>query len=331
MPSGDGEQQAGKACGGRSPLANGINVLIEQALAASRYEEALGEQDVAAEAEEAVGGEIGRDKSTGYNAGRTSAGRDTDQMQGEAAVRVAKVGAKREAVAHYGGRTAVEGLEGWMWEWREWPMVPARETRPGKLEFQMYFATGSSRARLPADLRERLEAAEAAGGGDAERQPLAPFPLQPESPPAVAVEGEGEGEVDVHVEDVEEEVEYGPGDSAVALMYEDDTGPDVYVGMDTGPANAPLLPMPTAVPPPALGSREQRHCGFHAANDVHQHHLSSTGRWKATLLVGTLERYEFQHPGGVARERGLEHVPPEGHQVCSVQLGEAVGPGSPPR
>ena len=41
-------------------------------------------------------------------------------------------------------------------------------------------------------------------------------------------------------------------------MYEDDAGPDVYAGMDVEPANAPLLPMPTAVPPPPLGSCEQR-------------------------------------------------------------------------
>ena len=73
-------------------------------------------------------------------------------------------------------------------------------------------------------------------------------------------------------------MEYGRGDSAVAFMYEDNTGPDVYVGMKTDPANVPLLPMPTAVPPPPLGNCEWRHCRYHAAEDVHQHCLSSSGR-----------------------------------------------------
>ena len=39
----------------------GISVLIKQALAASRQQEAVGEQGVLAEAEEATGGEIGWD------------------------------------------------------------------------------------------------------------------------------------------------------------------------------------------------------------------------------------------------------------------------------
>ena len=67
------------------------------------------------------------------------------------------------------------------------------------------------------------------------------------------------------MENVEEEETYGPGESALALMYEDDAVPAVYAGMDADPANAPLLPMPTAVPLPPLGSCEQRHCRFHAA------------------------------------------------------------------
>ena len=54
-------------------------------------------------------------------------------------------------------------------------------------------------------------------------------------------------------EDVEEEMEYGPSDLMLAVMYEDDIGSNVYVSMDTDPANAPLLPMPTAVPPPPWG------------------------------------------------------------------------------
>ena len=130
--------------------------------------------------------------------------------------------------------------------------------------------------------------------------------------------------MDVGVEDVGEEVEYGPGDSVVALMYEDNTGPDVYVGMDTDPANARLLPMPTAVPPPPVWSCERRKCRFHAAEDVHQHCLSSDGRQAATLLEGTLERYVFQPPGRVVRETGLEDVPPLSDQVSCIQLGDAA-------
>ena len=236
---------------------SGISVLIEQALAAGRQQEMVSAQGVATIAGEAAGGEIGLDQSIDVDAGRTSADRNTDQMQEEAAVRAAEGGASQEAMAPYRGRTVVEGVEGWMWEWREWHEVVPREPCPAGLEFHIDFATGTNRARLPDRLRALLDAAEAAGGGDADEQPLAPFPPQPESPPAVAAEGEGEGDVDV--EDVEEEAEYGPGDSTPALMYEDDTGPDVYIGMDTDPANAPLLPMPTAVPPPPLGSCEQRH------------------------------------------------------------------------
>ena len=50
-----------------------------------------------------------------------------------------------------------------------------------------------------------------------------------------------------------EEGEYRLRDSAEALLFEDDAKPDVYVGMDTNPVYAPLLPMHTAVPPPPLG------------------------------------------------------------------------------
>ena len=40
--------------------------------------------------------------------------------------------------------------------------------------------------------------------------------------------------------------------------------------------------------------------------------------------MGALERYEFQPPGRVARQKGLEAVPPEGDRVCCVQLGGAA-------
>ena len=119
-------------------------------------------------------------------------------------------------------------------------------------------------------------------------------------------------------------MEYGPGDSVLALMYEDDTGHDVHVGMDTDPANALMLPMPTAVPPSPLWGRERRSCRFHAAEDVYHHRLSSSWRREATLLVGALERYEFQSPRRVAREKGLEDMPPMRDWVCCVQLGGAA-------
>ena len=136
------------------------------------------------------------------------------------------------------------------------------------------------------------------------------FPPQPESPQDEAAEGEGERAPDVAVEDVEEGEKYGPSESELARMYED-AEPDVYVGMDVDPANAPLLPMPTAVAPPPLRSCEQRHCRFDAAEDVHQRRLSDEGRREAMLLVGASERYKCQPPGWVARERGLEAVPPD--------------------
>ena len=120
-----------------------------------------------------------------------------------------------------------------------------------------------------------------------------PFCLQPESPPALAAKGEEEGAQAVAMEDVQEKVEYGPGELALAVMYEDDAEPDVYVGMDVDQAHVPLLPMTTAVPPPPLRSCEQRHCRFHAAEDIHQHRLMSDGRREATLLVGAMGRYEF--------------------------------------
>ena len=101
----------------------------------------------------------------------------------------------------------------------------------GGMEYDMDFATAAWRARQPAQFRKWPAAAEAAGGGAADEQPLAPYPLQPESPPALAAAGEGRGAVDGAAEDVEGEMEYRPGDSTMALMYENKTRPDVYVGM----------------------------------------------------------------------------------------------------
>ena len=90
------------------------------------------------------------------------------------------------------------------------------------------------------------------------------------------------------------------------------------------PANAPLLPMPTAVPPPPLRSSEQRHCRFHASEGAHSHHLTGTGRREAGLLAGALQRYEFQHPGNVAQEESLVAESRKDGQVRCIQLGDAA-------
>ena len=116
--------------------------------------------------------------------------------------------------------------------------------------------------------------------------------------------------------------EYGPSDSAVALLFEDNAGPDVYVSTDRDQANAPLLPMPTAVPPPPLGSCD-RHCKFHVAEGVHDHFLSNRGLRQAAELVGTLEKFELQSPGSVAKEVSLDATMLD-DQVCYVQLGDTA-------
>ena len=215
-------------------------------------------------------------------------------------------------------------MEDWMWEWREWRKVAPGEPRPAGLVYCMDLATGTNHARLPDSLRARLDAAEAVRGGDPDENPLAHFPTRLGSPPAEAAEGEGEREQDMAVDNVEEEEEYGPGESVLALMYKDNAEPDVCAGMDVDPANAQLLLMPTAVAPPPLGSCEQRHCRFHAADEVHQHRLMGEGRREAVLLVCALERYECQPPGRVAWERGMVAVPPDDDRVNCVQLGDAA-------
>ena len=113
-------------------------------------------------------------------------------------------------------------------------------------------------------------------------------------------------------------------------MYEDDAGPDAYAGMDVDPAHAPLRPMPTAVPPPPLGSCEQRHCRYHAAEGAHRHRLMGAGRREAGMLASAVERYELQRPGQVAREQALVAASPDDGQVRCVQLGDAAVLGHHP-
>ena len=55
------------------------------------------------------------------------------------------MGANREAVAPYGGRTAVEGLKEWMWECRDWRVVAPGEVCPDGLQYHMDFARGTRR------------------------------------------------------------------------------------------------------------------------------------------------------------------------------------------
>ena len=182
---------------------------------------------------------------------------------------------------------------------------------------------GTSLARLPDNVRARLDAAEAARGGGTDERPLAPFPLRPDTPPAmVTAEEGGKGEQEAEGEGDEEA--YGSGESALALMYEDDAGPDVYAGMDVEPANALLRPMPTAVPPPPLGSCERRPCRYHAAEGAHRHRLMGTGQREAGMLASALERYELQRPGQVAREVALVATSPDDGQVRCFQLGDAA-------
>ena len=210
-----------------------------------------------------------------------------------------------------------------MWEWREWRQVAPGEPCPAGLVYSMDLHAGTSCARLPDNLRARLDAVEAARGGGADERPLAPFPPRPDTPPAVIV-AEDEEEEEQEAEDKGDEEAYGPGESALALMYEDDAGPDVYAGLDVDLANAPLLPMPTAVPPPPPGSCEQRHCRFHAAAGAHRHRLTDMGRREAGMLAGALERYEFQRPGQVAQEKALVAESPADGQVRCIQLGDAA-------
>ena len=193
-----------------------------------------------------------------------------------------------------------------MWEWREWrQVVPGEPCRAGLVySMDLHASTGS--APLPVNLRARLDAVEAARSGGAEERPLAPFPPRSDTPPPMVVAGD---QAEEEHEAKGEEEAYGPGESSLALMYEDDAGPVVYAGMDVNPASAPLLPMPTAVPPPPLGSCEQRHCGFHAAKGAHRHRLEGTGQREAGMLPSALEHYKVQRPGQVAREVDLAPGP----------------------
>ena len=250
-----------------------------------------------------------------------------DAGRGEPEARAPAMGGR--VVAPSGERAKGEGVEDWMWEWREWRQVAPGEPCPAVRAYGMDLHAGASWARLPDNLRARLDAVEAARGGGADERPLAPFPPRPDTPPVMIAAGE-EAEDEQEAENEEDEEAYGPGESALALMYEDHAGPHVYAGMDVDPANAPLRPMPTAVPPPPLGTCEQRHCRYHAAEGAHRHRLMGTGQREAGMLASALERYELQRPGQVAREVALMAESPDDGQVRCVQLGDAAVLGHHP-
>ena len=215
-----------------------------------------------------------------------------------------------------------EGVEDWMWEWRDWRQVATGKPCPAGLAYSMDLHAGTSWARLPGNLRARLDAVEATRGGGADERPLAPFPPRPDTPPVMIAAGD-EAEEEQDAENKEDGEAYGPGESAPALMYKDDAGPDVYAAMDVDLANAPLRPMPTAVPPPPLGRCEQRHCRYHAAEGAHRHRPMGTEQREAGMLASALQRYEPQRPGRVAREADLVAESPDDGQVHCVQLGDA--------
>ena len=69
-----------------------------------------------------------------------------------------------------GRRAKGEGVEDWMWEWREWRQVAPGEPCPAGPAYSMDLHAGTSWARLPDKLRARLDAAEAARGGGADER-----------------------------------------------------------------------------------------------------------------------------------------------------------------
>ena len=150
-------------------------------------------------------------------------------------------------------------------------------------------------------------------------QPHAPLPPRPESPKAATGAGGYVEAGDLGMKEMAtEEGEYGPSDSAVELLLED----DVYVGMDTYLANVPLLPMPTVVPPPPLGSCERRNCTFHAAEGVYQKSSRTVGSGNGG--TGRCAGEVSAPATGECRQDGKPEAPLLGDQVCYVQLGDIV-------
>ena len=126
-----------------------VGELSAQALGASRPRGGVSTPQVTTRAEEAKEELSGEASSEGPSTGRGVTG-----MQG----RMADDG----AVEPRGERAEVEGVEDWMWEWREWRQVAPGEPCPAGLVYSMDLNAGTSCARLPDNLRARLDAVEAA-------------------------------------------------------------------------------------------------------------------------------------------------------------------------
>ena len=98
---------------------------------------------------------------------------------------------------------------------------------------------------------------------------------------------------------------YGSTNSVVVLLFNNVAAPDEYAGMEVDLTNAPLPPLPTAVPPPPPGGCQQRQCKFHAAECVREHQLSDSGLRQAVELAAALERYALLPQRSVVREATL--------------------------
>ena len=98
-------------------------------------------------------------------------------------------------------------------------------------------------------------------------------------------------------EEEEGETGCGPSDSTVVGLYEDESGPDVYVGMDTDLQTRRCCPCPPqccrlpwgVVKGGTAGSMRPRVSTSTASRD--------SGQQAATSLAGALERFELQPPG----------------------------------
>ena len=84
-------------------------------------------------------------------------------MQQEAVVKASGMGTSPGGVAMGAARFAAMGVSVWMRECRDWLVVLPGEPCPAGLEYNMHLDVGINRARLPANLRARLDAVQAAG------------------------------------------------------------------------------------------------------------------------------------------------------------------------
>ena len=176
-----------------------------------------------------------------------------------------------------------------------------RDPCPAKPVYSMDLATCTSRARLPGNLRARLNAAEGARGGDADEQPLAPFPPQPESPPAKAARGEGERVQEAAVENMEEEEAYGPGELALPSCTRMMPSPTSTSAWTWTRRTRRCCPCPPQCRPLPRGVVSNGTAGSMRPRVPNRHRLTGAGRREAGLMEDAPQRYEFHPPGSVAR------------------------------